>query len=328
MTSFGTRSHRANSAFTLIELLVVIAIIGILVAILIPSLSLARRQAKVIQCAANQRQIGGLLATYNGDCKDFVAPATSPHRMRAGSIQATAALADVSSGANGSTCPDALDSAGVAQARNWPTGLGWFYWMGYLNPITKKGKLGIIDCPDQTPFRNFGPSYGFFNENQYQELSLITADLATRETAPPGGAHHPQGGNWDCNPDYATWAGYAFRGWQVDYAAIGSPGWISKAGRWKPDNAVLVDFERYDGTSTTYLDNHGDGVNILFIDGHVTFGGRDIAGYKPHVWETLNNSTYDLPTALSNGNSAAAYAIGANRPPTNKLWKYYETNVP
>ena len=62
----GSKAHFCvrHAAFTLIELLTVIAIIGILAAIIIPTVSKVRKQALSQQCAANVRSWGQAIQLY------------------------------------------------------------------------------------------------------------------------------------------------------------------------------------------------------------------------------------------------------------------------
>ena len=132
-------SHRR--AFTLIELLVVIAIIGLLIAIIVPSLSQARSSAKRTACASNLRQVGIAARAYISTTNDRFpyasmmpsfgpAPLETPEPIYIADVLAR----EMSNQQNAWKCPNdpgeierpahqhAVDRAGARQQQGHPLG--------------------------------------------------------------------------------------------------------------------------------------------------------------------------------------------------------------
>src|SRR5881392_641386 len=79
-----SRSRSRRIGFTLVELLVVIGIIALLMGILMPALSKARKASQEVVCQSNLRQFGIGIAMYAGQNKGMM-PQKGPDGSNAGS---------------------------------------------------------------------------------------------------------------------------------------------------------------------------------------------------------------------------------------------------
>ena len=115
--------HRVapRRGFTLIELLVVVAIIAMLLAVLMPSLSRAKEQAKAVKCLAHLRELGHGMMIYYDEWGNYP---THQWRLPDNSrIRWFNAMADALAGLEVQACP----------ATEWAVGRNNSYGYNYKN---------------------------------------------------------------------------------------------------------------------------------------------------------------------------------------------------
>lgn len=92
--TFAPAQTKTRLGFTLVELLVVIAIIGVLAALLLPSLNKAKQKAFTVSCLNNLRQLTVCWYQYAGDYQDIMVPNDFVYYVNPGSTISPALGAD------------------------------------------------------------------------------------------------------------------------------------------------------------------------------------------------------------------------------------------
>ncbi len=276
---------RSRHGMTIVEILAVIGVIGVLLAILVPAVSLARRNALWGSSQANLRQVGQLLILYAGDNRDAVVPTAfdyrgliNPGKPRSGSpTGATAPIGPLNYG----TWTDIL----------WTT--------GKFGPIASNADAPVnawdyrFDSPDAALYAT-----GWDGTNPFRSTEVLFKPVVGTGPTPYGTGPSEEEKNdpgyfagnpfFDARPATAS-TPYAGKYWSL--GQIKRP----EVSMYCADSAIGEIFELNDtnvSPSNGTLDlvgaewrYSGDNVLMLMLDGHVDTIGK---------WDSL----YDLEKNL------------------------------
>jgi prepilin-type N-terminal cleavage/methylation domain-containing protein/prepilin-type processing-associated H-X9-DG protein len=263
--------HGPRRGFTLIELMVVVGIIAVLIALLLPTLIAARKNAQTIQCASNLRQLTLALINYSVEWKG----AFPPNNMEIEQywfneatmgryIKSTIPMADNTIAGGILVCPGDLEGSIRSYSMN-------FFASGSSSSVTQAIMAGP-NSPGKL-FRAGAPG-GSNLMLAMESFSAWEAPGHEPPKEPPGPV--TQAAGWACNAIVGFYQGTAGERFG---AGGGSP---FAGGRFGDETVCQIAYfhHRNQRTNRLITDAYGR-VNIGFVDGHVTtFSHDDLADFS------------------------------------------------
>ena len=249
----STRPRRAAfAAFTLVEVMVVVAILAALIGILLPALSLVRKNADLVSSQSNMRSIGALMTSYSLDNRDHVVPSQFDYT-------AMSSRTTVRSPSPAGTQP----TVGPLFRGSWADIL---WTVGNFGPIPPRSSESI-DVPNPAwDYRYDSPDYWAYTNpdmpsgNVFRSKVEMTKPLADDETS----IARPSGTN-----ALGTW----FTNAMIRHPAMSMYLVDSRAGETIPlPNSTVAPNAWLAGNAQCEVDFRyvGDVCSMLYMDGHVT----------------------------------------------------------